>query len=114
MLVPLVGKETAFIQAIGEFVRMANGTLGWRGHAEMLLDLKPNGEAAEMVLGHKLEGDKEAKITKLSEWLEQAFWETILVNAEWLDKEAGEARWQALYILYGKTPDSGDGTPPKG
>lgn len=102
-LVPKINEETEFIAALGEMLKVANGSLGWKGHAEMLLDIDKNGEVFKALQIGPPTGTREEQTAQLIEWLQESFWQSVVCHAEWIPKEEGEARWKSLRILYGTT-----------
>jgi hypothetical protein len=73
VLVPKFGKEKEFYDAMAQMHKVGTGKLGWRGHAEMMVDLG----LTDAVLEEELKGTREEKIEQYMEVLQQAHLQTL-------------------------------------
>lgn len=97
VLVPKFGQEKQFYKALSEMSKVATGTLGWKGQAEMMIDLDLT-KALEV----KLKGNKEEKTKQMIEHLQQSFLSSIYEHGEWVSKEEANKRKISRKVLYGK------------
>jgi hypothetical protein len=101
VLVAKPGKEEEFIKQFNEMIRIAQGSLGWRGHAEMYLELGVLG-----AMGIKLKSrKKENKLKELESLLKQVFLQNLYEVSEWVTKEQAESRAKYNKVLYEQKAD---------
>lgn len=98
VLVPKVGKEKQFKETLENINQIANGKLGWKGHAEMYVDM-----GLESHFGMKPAKNREAGIEVMIKKLQEAFCSGLVEFGEWLTPEQVEQRKRAITALYGKT-----------
>ena len=97
VLVPKVGQEIEFAKSLEEINQIANGKLGWDGHAEMFVDLN-----ADVELKFRTSYSRKARIKKAKKMLQEAFCSNLVKYGEWLTPEQAEQRSKAITALYGK------------
>lgn len=97
VLVPKIGKEKEFLQAMSDMQKIGHGKLGWKGQAELMVDLDMS-EALEV----ELKGTREEKVQQMMEYLQQAHLQSVYEYGEWLSKEEAEKRRVSKKVLYGK------------
>jgi hypothetical protein len=97
VLVAKPGKQKEFEEAMANTVKIAQGTLGWKGQAEMMWEIG----AAEVMFGIKTKSKKKG-VVQLEDMIRQAYLQTIMDNAEWVPEEQAKGRHQANKILFGE------------
>lgn len=100
VLVPKVGQEDLFYEALGSANKIATSSLGWRGMAEMFHKLGPK------ELGFNMPKDltNEQQIDTIEQYLKDIYLRTINEHGEWLTEEEALKRKQSTEILYGHKP----------
>lgn len=101
VLVAKVGKEQEFENALEEVNRIANGSLGFRGQAELMIDMdlfkaEPQLEAIIEPI------PKEDRVDAMEKLLKQIYLEKILSLSEEVTPEEADKRRKATKVLYGK------------
>lgn len=79
-----------FINKLNEGIKIAQGPLGWRGHAELL---------------HSLDAIPELKgmtVEEVESFVKQAYLQGLYEVAEWIPEEEAEKRRQTTETLYGE------------
>jgi hypothetical protein len=103
VLVAKVGKQEEWLKAIKDAEQIAQGALGWRGHAEIMVDTDladwidkdSNGEL-------NLPEDKEAKVVAMEEILKNMYLQAILDLSDEVTKEEADRRAKTTKVLYGE------------
>lgn len=94
-LVPKPGKTKEFLQAFENMTRIAGGTLGWDGQAELMYEA-----GLYQHLGIK-KGPKAKVVPKIKKMLQDSYLTELYAHGEWLPKEEAEKRVAAEKVLFG-------------
>ena len=100
VLVAKVGKEQEYEDALKEVDRVANGTLGFRGQAEAMIDLELHTATDMKMLFEDVK--VEDRVDRMEQLLKQIYLEKILSLSEEVTKEEAEKRRKATKVLYGQ------------
>jgi len=98
VLVAKVGvPHEKFVEKLNEGIKIAQGPLGWKGHAELL---------------HKLDAIPELKgltVEQVEDVIKQSYLSGLYEVAEWIPEEEAKKRQQTTETLYGepKVPTGG-------
>lgn len=96
VLVPKPEKLKEFKQIILELEAVSKGRLGWKGQAEVFLQLD-----FEAILGYKLKSTtKEEQLEEIQELLKQAFLDRLLDISDLVSKEEAKTRMDTINTLY--------------
>lgn len=88
VLVPKIGQEEKFLDALRSAQQIGNGKLGWDGQAEMMLDL-----GLLPSVGIKLKkGTREQQLKQVKELLQQCFVDNINTYGEWVTPKVAKTR----------------------
>ena len=100
ILVPKAGQTANFTKAFNDMVTIAQGKLGWRGQAEMMVKIGVHDS-----LGIKFDTNltEEELIQAVEHQLQQCFLQDLYEYGEWLPPEEAKKRLLAEEVLYGKT-----------
>ncbi len=100
LLVPKPGKTVEFTRAFENMATIANGTLGWKGQAEVMVKA-----GIHDALGIKFDpGLTEAQLIEaVQSELKQSFLHELYQYGEWLPPEQAEKRMLAEKALYGES-----------
>ncbi len=93
VLVAKVGKEEEFHKKLAETIKIAQGPLGWDGHARLLMDLK----AIPEFEGRTFE--------EIKEFLQQSALQGLYEVGEWIPEAEAEQRRKSTEVLYGDKRD---------
>ena len=100
VLVPKVGHEIQFVEALEKAQQIGHGSLGWQGQAEMMVDL---GLTATLEAeGVKFPKNREKKIEKMRHILIGMFMDSIYEHSDWLTPKQAEKRKNSQTILFDK------------
>ena len=100
VLVPKVGKEQEFFMRFEELKKIASGTLGWTGQAEMMYEILGK-EGLQDFLGIKLKARKKENLLKEIEvLLKESFYHTLMTYGEWITKAAAAKRAKLTKVLF--------------
>lgn len=94
-LVPKPGKTKEFLKAFNDIQKIANGTLGWQGQAEIIYET-----GLYNTLGIK-KGSKSEVLPKIVKALQDSFLQELYKYGEWLPQEEAEKRIISEQVLYG-------------
>ena len=112
VLVAKVGKEQQFLEQLHNAARIAQGSLGWDGQADIMYACG----GIEIVSGGEIKADPkwtEAEHKQaIKELLQQCHLQSIMENAEWVTEEEADKRRKSLEVLYGNkdSRNSNNGT----
>jgi len=95
VLVAKPGKQAEFEQALQAAIKIAQGSLGWQGQAEMFWEM---GIAPQFGVKTK---SKKKGIAKLKELIQQSYLQSIYEVGEWIPEEQAEGRRIANKVLFG-------------
>lgn len=96
VLVPKPDKFVEFKSTLLEIQTIAQGTLGWQGHAEMLYSLD-----FETIFDYKFKKKtKKARINEVKSYIQQAYLDKLHDYSELVTEEEAEVRMKHLSILY--------------
>lgn len=105
VLVPKIGHEQKFVEALMAAERVAHGALGWKGMAEIMYECGGMG----ILSAGKVEPDPkwtpEEHRAKIEEYLKAAHFQSIMDHGEWLSEEEAEKRKATQEVLYGHKPE---------
>lgn len=97
VLVPLVGKEDQFKEAMLKAHQIAHGKLGWQGQAELMVEV-----GLDVALGLPKSKYRKVNVRRVMDYLKQAFLQDIAQYSEWLTREEAEKRSNSMKVLYGE------------
>jgi hypothetical protein len=104
VLVPKVGKEAEFFTKFEEIKKIANGSLGWTGQAEMMYDILGKAGLQDF-LGIKLKARKKENLLKEIELLlKESFYHTLMTYGEWITQAAAAKRAKLNKVLFEEVP----------
>ena len=96
VLVPKVGCDKQFAEALNNAIRTGQSALGWKGHAEMMFNL-----GLIDSLGLNFKGTKKQKIATIKNYLITACMNEIYTYGEWIPEAQAILRQKAKTVLYG-------------
>lgn len=100
VLVPKVGHEIQFVEALQKAHQIGHGALGWQGQAEMMVELG----MVEILKkeGVKFPKSKEGQITKMRHVVIGMFMDNIYQHGDWVTKKEAKKRQNSQTILFDK------------
>ena len=101
VLVPKVGKEEEWAKAIADAEKIGNGALGWRGQAEMMVDLDLT-QMLENDSNIEFSKDREERVEQMESVLKTMYLETIMSLSDEVTPEEAKKRKVTTSVLYGK------------
>jgi len=101
VLVAKPGKQVEFEERLQSAIKIAQGSLGWQGQAEMFWEM---GIASQFGIKTK---SKKKGIEQLKGMIQQSYLQSIYEVAEWIPEEQAEGRRQANKILFEKKDGGG-------
>jgi hypothetical protein len=90
VLVPKIGKDKEFHAKLTEIIKIAQGPLGWKGHAKMLHQLKAIPELENLT------------VEEMEETLKRAALQDLYEVGEWITEEDFAKREKSTQVLYGE------------
>lgn len=97
VLVPKVGHDAKFVEALNNAIQIGQGKLGWQGQAEIMFNL-----GLIENLGLKIKGKtNKQKIACIKNYLITAAMEEIYTYGEWIPEKQAKLRDKAKTVLYG-------------
>lgn len=98
VLVPKIGHETLFREAIANATHIAQGTLGYKGMAEIF---QTTGIAEHIGIDVKAGLSKEEEIDYIVKYLKDMYLSSIMEHGEWIPEEEAEKRRKSTEVLFG-------------
>ena len=101
VLVAKVGHEDQFLESMAKAHKIAHGTLGWQGMAEMMYEIG----GIDLISAGEIKVDpnwtRKEHIEAIKEVLQRAHLQDIMDHAEWLTEEEADKRKKSTEVLYG-------------
>lgn len=108
VLVPKIGHEQKFVEALMAAERVAHGALGWKGMADIMFECGGMGilSAGEVEVAPNWTDEQHKAV--IEEYLKAAHFQSIMDYAEWVTEEEAEKRRRAQEVLFSHK-DHGNG-----
>lgn len=105
VLVPKIGHEQQFVEALIAAEQVANGPLGWKGAADIIFECGGMGVLAPGEVESDPKWTPEEHKAKIEEYLKAAHLQSIMEHGEWIPEAEAEKRKATQEVLYGHKPE---------